>query len=126
MSKDHTGHIKQYTILSEAYYAEANLQSAPYPDTKPYLHKVDNVEFGFYFPDGGTSGEMSMNWYRFERGGSLAPCLEVFNDAWHSLAQFRDVLDALAEVDGQDITPHEFCAILDRCGFVDATLRKGK
>lgn len=126
LRSNHDGDIKQYIILSEAWYGEANLRPQLRPDMKPYLRKVDNVEFGFYAPDGGTSGEMGVNWYQLESDGSPVLCLEVFNDAWRALAQFKDVIDALAEVDGQDITPQQFCAILDRCGFVDATPRERK
>lgn len=117
MSKDHEGDIKQYALLSESIYA--HLEHADY---------VDEVMFGFYPPDGGTSGEMGMRWHDLSRAYILGdkhivPRLEVFCDAWHALAQFKDVIDALAEVDDQDITPKEFCQILDRCGFVDATPR---
>lgn len=124
MSKDHEGDIKQYVLLSEAWYGDANLRPLPHPEIKPYLRKVDNVQFGFYSPDGGTSGEMGMNWYVLEGDKSAVPCLECWDDAWHALFQFKDVLMAMAHFDAQDITPKDFCQILDHCGFVDATPRK--
>ncbi len=115
MGKDHEGDIKQYVLLSEAWYAKSRLGNADY---------TDDVNFGFYSPDGGTSGEMSVKWYRLQDNKPPSPKLECFSDAWHTLAQFKDVIDAMAEVDGQDITPKEFCQLLGRCGFVDATPRK--
>lgn len=125
MSKNHEGDIKQYVVLSEAWYGDANLKT-PRPETKPYLKKVENVMFGFYCPDGGTSGEMAMNWYLLGDDKTASACLECWNDAWHTLAQFKDVIDALADVDNEDISPKQFTAILDKCGFVDATPRKRK
>ncbi|SRR5258708_25182089 len=112
--KDHDGDIKTYIHVAEAWYAKSNLETADY---------VDEVEFGFFSPDGGTSGEMGVCWYE-GFGAKPAPRLECYDDAWHALAQFKDVIDAMAEVDEQDITPKEFCQLLDHCGFVDGTPRK--
>jgi hypothetical protein len=112
MSKNHEGDIKQYTHLAEAWYAKTNLADVDY---------VDNVTFGFYSPGGGTSGEMGVRWYQID---GPVPKLECFNDGWHALAQLKDVIDALAELDDEDITPEDFCKLLDRCGFVDDTPRK--
>lgn len=117
MSKDHEGDIKQYILLSEAWYADAVIKN----DTRDF---VDDVNFGFYSPDGGTSGEMSVRWYRIQDNNPPSPKLECFCDAWHTLAQFKDVIDAMAEVDDQDITSKEFCQLLEKCGFVDATPHK--
>ena|SRR5260221_164364 len=113
MGKDHEGDLKQYLLTSEAYY--------PWHYDKDV---VDEVMFGFYSPDGGTSGEMAIEWHQLQNGKPPAPQLTCFSDAWHALAQFKDVIDAMAEVDDQDITPKEFCQLLDRCGFVDRTQRK--
>jgi len=120
--KDHEGDIKQYIITSQAWYASTALNTTDH---------VDDVNFGFYSPRGGTSGEMSVCWHnlgeKWEGGNKVihvAPRLECYNDAWHALAQFKDVIDAMAEVDDQDITPQEFCHLLERCGFVDATKRE--
>lgn len=111
--KDHGGDAKQYIHLAEAWYKDTINQ----PDVK------DEVMFGFYAPGGGSSGEMGMRWYELNEN-RLVPRLEVFCDAWHALAQFKDVIDALAELDSSDITPPDFCRLLDGYGFVDNTPRK--
>ncbi len=123
MSKDHEGDIRQYIHVAEAWYAESSLSNKE--------HIVDEVMFGFYSPDGGTSGEMGMRWINLgekwegaKKIAHTAPRLECFNDAWHALYQFQDVLYALAELDDVDITPEQFCQMLDACGFIDDTPRK--
>ena len=115
--KEHEGAIRAYYHLKEAWYAEANLQGREF---------VDEVMFGFYHPDdgGGTSGEIAMRWISMEQ--SAVPQLQCFNDAWHALAQMQDVLDELAHLDDVDISPMEFCQILDVCGFTDVTPREHK
>jgi hypothetical protein len=110
MSKDHEGDIKQY------YTVENN------PRRIDDLVAV--VMFGFYAPNGGTSGEMGMEWQQWieshaGHASRTSPRLVCYDDSWHALAQFKDVIDALAEVDNEDITPFEFCQILDRCGFTN-------
>lgn len=82
---------------------------------------VDEVMVGLYPEDGGTNGEFSVKWY--ELAGKATPKLEVYDDAWAALAQFRDLLDAMADVAGKDITPHELCYILIECGMADLTER---
>ena len=107
--KDHEGDNKQYSRVSS-------------PSSEGL---VDEVHFGFYGADGESTGEMTMCWYATViPGHAPTPFLEVSMDGWHALAQFKDMIDALAEVDDEDISPKVFCQLLDRCGFVDATKRK--
>lgn len=73
---------------------------------------------------GGTTGAMDMRWYNLGTGAGIAPRLEVFDDAWHALHTFQDVLAALAERDGQNITPGGFVDLLTSLGFVDLTDRE--
>jgi hypothetical protein len=75
-----------------------------------------------YSPDGGTSGEMSVRWEKLD--GQLVPYLHCYDDAWSALSMFKDVIDAMAEHDSENITPAQFCQLLDGCGFVDATPRR--
>jgi hypothetical protein len=112
--KDHTGDIKAYIHTLQAWYAKTALCNTEY---------VDCVNFGFYSPHGGTSGSMSVKWYPVVQNTPPSPRLECFDDGWHTLAQFKDVIDAMAEVDDAAITPQQFCQLLERCGFVDKTPR---
>lgn len=111
MKRDHEGDIKGFTHLSRAWYGKANLPGRNYED---------EVIFGFYAPEGGTSGEMGMRWVALTPP-TATPQLQVFCDGWSALGHFKDVIDRLAEVDSQDITPSQFCQILTECGFTDQT-----
>ena len=108
--KDHTGDQKGFFHFRSAWYGKpAYLQ--------PGI--VDIVSFGYYAPDHSSSGELSMAWYQV--GHSPTPRLEVFNDGWHALAMLGDLIAALAEHDGEDMAPVQFCDLLRVHGFVDLT-----
>jgi hypothetical protein len=85
----------------------------------PAPNVVDDVTFGFYTPDGGTTGEMSMVWFVAGPGTTVAR-LGVFCDAWHALAALPDLVAALGRLD-EPITPGAFCRLLVSLGFVDRT-----
>jgi hypothetical protein len=80
---------------------------------------VDDFMIGMY--GSGTTGEFSVVWT--ELGGKLTPQLRAYDDSWSALAKFRDLLDAMAEVDDQDITPAQFYEICMRLGIKDLTPR---
>lgn len=111
MASKHDGDIRGFSILSEAYYAKVCMPA----DT------VDEVMIGMYCPGGGTSGEFAVRWFKL--GPKITPRLEVFDDAWSALAQFGDVLNYMASVDGQDISPQRLCAALLSLGITDRTTR---
>jgi hypothetical protein len=81
--------------------------------------KLPEVNFGLYYRHDGTTGEMSIKWEELD--GELVPCLCVFSDAWKALADFKDLLDELANVDNKNISDAEFVEILKKCGFEDLT-----
>ncbi len=108
--KKHEGNIKAFFHLSKAWYGEANLRNADIKDV---------VNFGYYSPGDGTTGEMRMSWHQL--GGELTPRLEVFNDAWHALSTFTDIIRELGKVDDQHLSSDEFCKILLSLGFKDLT-----
>lgn len=114
MSSSHEGQIRAFYHLSEAWYADANLWNAGY---------TDEVMIGFYGANGdeGTSGEFGVRWKQL--GSHVTPRLEVYDDSWETLTHFKDVLEAMAEVDGEDITPRDFCQMLLSHGLKDLTLR---
>ena len=109
---DHTGDFRGYSQYSRAWYGKTLL-----PHRAPAF--TDEVTFGFYAPEGGTSGEMQMTWELL--GGSLSARLTVWDDTWHALYECKDVLRELAKVDGEKISPVEFCALLTSLGFRDRT-----
>lgn len=84
---------------------------------------VDEITFGYYTPDGGTSGEMLIRWKALEAGKPPTARLESFQDSWHALATFKDVLDALGELDNTYPTVAHVAQALLACGFTDATPR---
>lgn len=116
MGTKHEGSAKGFHHLSRAWYADACMKAGRGKDV------ADEVTFGFYHPDGGTSGEMTIFWEYL--GGKITPYLKVWNDAWHTLYQFCDVLKEMSDVDDDDISPEQFCAILLKCGFQDMTATK--
>jgi len=116
--KDHIEDIKGFYHLSRSWYGEANLI---------HMRKdgiMDSITFGYYCSDGGTSGEMSMKWHNLRNNNCPSARLEVFEDSFHALGQFKDLIDKLAEVDSEEIQPKDFCDILLSCGFKDLTQGK--
>jgi len=111
----HNECVKGFVHLSEAYYGAANL---------PRGKVVDEVTFGYYHPDGGTTGEMSMVWHLLSSSSLPAAKLECFEDAFDALSRFDNLINELGKCDGDNIQPKEFCKLLIKCGFVDNTDRK--
>lgn len=109
MTTKHDGDYRGFSHVGRAWYASQLATE----------RHIDEVMFGLYCPDGGTSGEMAMRWY--DLGRDKAPRLEAFDDAWSALAQFPDLIAALGEIDGRNITPEDFCRLLIRLGFRDDT-----
>jgi len=93
--------------LSRAWYADACLKG------------IDDITIGFYHPEGGTTGEFSIKWEKL--GGKVVPKLTAFDDAWDALLNFKDLLELMATVDSQNITPNEFCILLRSLGIEDRT-----
>ena len=109
--KDHTGDFLGFYHNAEAWH---------WPASKT-RDELDSVNFGFYAPDGGTSGEMVMQWS--ELGGSHVPCLRVYDDAWSTLAHMSELIASLGELDNENVSPADFCALLLAHGFKDLTQR---
>jgi hypothetical protein len=114
MDNKHEGDFKGFVQLSRAYYGDANLRNK--------AEKKDEVTFGFYSPEGGTSGEMTMEWINLSN--KFIPRLRVYSDAWSALSNMHDLIDLLGEHDEEDPSPEEFCKYLLQCGFKDMTEEK--
>lgn len=104
---NYDGRIRGFHWTSRAYYASS-------------IGDRQEILFGMYDENGeGTSGEMAIRWV--DVGAKVAPRLEVFDDAWSALFLFNDLLEAMSEVDGQNITQEDFVALLLDHGFIDLT-----
>ena len=105
MKEKHEGCIRGYIRSSKAWYGK----------------KEENISviFGMYSEEGGTSGEMTMEW--IELGGQLCAKLKSFEDSWSALSLFTDLIQKMEEVDGENIQEEEFCKMLEECGFKDMT-----
>lgn len=110
--KDHTGDVRAFHHLSEAHYG---------PSCLARMRAVDEVMVGFYCPDGGTSGEFCVEW--IELSGKIVARLKAFDDSWHALAGFPDMMAHMADMDGQEVTPRMFCDMLLSLGIEDHTRR---
>ena len=99
--------IRGYSRSSKAWYA------------KHLIYDNIEVNFGMYYPNGGTDGEMTMEWIKV--GSDLCAILKCFQDGWAVLSLFTDLIQKLSEVNSQLIQEEDFCKILDNCGFVDMT-----
>jgi len=83
--------------------------------------KTVEVMFGMYHPDGGTSGEMAMEWINLGVSYPSVAQLKSFEDSWGVLALFNDLILKLSEFDSKNIQEEEFIEILNKCGFKDLT-----
>jgi hypothetical protein len=108
----HKGCVRGFRHISASWYGDSH-------EFGPNI--VDEVLFGFYHVEGGTTGEMAVRWKTLSN--RVTPQLQVFDDAWHALYEMNDVLARMARTDGDDIIPEDFCALLLACGFVDMTER---
>ncbi|WP_157266558.1 hypothetical protein [Azohydromonas aeria] len=102
---------RQFSHLGAAWYAH-------HVRAEARIH--DEITLTVRTPKG--SGEIVLQWRKLDRGP--APCLRVFHDSWAALAQCPDLLAAVAEMDGRDVTPQAMCDVLLALGFVDATPRE--
>lgn len=104
---NHEGCIRGYYRPNKAHYA------------KQLKDQEISVYFGMYHPEGGTSGELSVEWKELDQ--KLVPQLKAFDDSWSALSLFTDLIKILGEVDNKYITDDEFCEILNSLGFYDMT-----
>lgn len=103
--KDHKGCIRGYHRCSKSWYSKS--------------YKQIEISFGMFHPDGGTSGEMSIEWIKLD--GKLCAKFVCFEDGWSALSLFPDLIKKMGEVDSQRIQEEDFAKILDECGFKDLT-----
>lgn len=118
--KDYSNTERQFTRLSRAWYANANMVG-----WKP---GEDEITVGLYDPgeEGGTEGEFEIRWHRLNDDW-LAPCIVICDYAWEpTFRYFRDVLMELSDLNGENPTPKEVENVLLNCGVKDVTEEKKK
>jgi len=99
--------IRGYHHYSRCWYSEV-------------LPEDDYITIGIYDSEGcGMIGEFTVTWHLVTQ--QPFPRLEAYDDSWSTLIQFSDVLEKMAEVNDKNITPLEFCKLLESCGVVDLT-----
>ena len=113
--KDHSYSKRQFIQLSRSWYADAILKNKP-------EDFVDDITVGFYTNDGGTTGEFTFEWLKF--GHKVFVKLVAYDDSWSALYQFSDLLEAMAEIDDENISPKDFCKLLISLGIEDNTKEK--
>lgn len=106
----HADCTRGFTQLSKAWYADANLKNSKY---------TDEVTAGFYHKDGGTTGEFTIRWQ--ELCGKSVPELTAFDDGWHALFDFGDMLESMADADDKNVSADEFCLMLEHHGIKNMT-----
>ncbi len=116
MGKNHTGMIRGFYWHSQSWYGPM------VPVGRGGA--TDCINVGFYDPDGGTTGEFSFTWHVLSNREH--PRLNVFDDAWHALAQMPELIAALADLDDKDVSPATMAALLIGLGFRDLTKRERK
>ena len=111
----HKDCFKGFTHLSRSWYSKI------IKDTLLKQNVVDEVAFGYYYLDGGTAGEMIMEWIMLDNTKVPIARLNAFEDSWNALSQFTDLIQEMGKVDNCYIQPKEFCDLLIKCGFKDRT-----
>lgn len=109
--KDHTECKRGFTQLSKAWYGPASMERST---------NIDEVTIGFYCPDDGTTGEFRVVWEKL--AGRITPCLMAFDDGWNALFNFGDMLESMADIDGENISPDDFCKLLVALDIENLTL----
>ncbi len=122
--RNHDGCVRGFIRAAQAWYFESVARMME-PDI------TEEISFGLYASEGGTSGEMMMRWHKL--GETIYPRLECYSDAWDALSTFADILPKLAAFDSDRnvfsessprMTPDQFCELLLGAGFEDMTKRE--
>jgi len=108
---DLKGCKRTYTHLSKAYYGEDNLKFKE--------DIIDDVVITLFDQEQTLIGEFVISWKKLDR--VIAPHFGAFDDSWGSFWALYDIFERMAGVSNKNITPEDFCKILEDCGFTDVT-----
>lgn len=70
--------------------------------------------------DGDIWGEFEINWMLIGKGESVAR-ISIFDGCWDAFFHCTDLIEKMKEIDGQNISPDDFCKMLVELGFEDLT-----
>lgn len=95
---------------NKAYYAAAFQKAKP------------SISFGLYSNDGENDiqGEMNIEWEDLGTTG-IGARLRSFDDSWHILASFSDLINSMGKLNIKNVTQEDFVALLFLHGFKDLT-----
>lgn len=110
MGTNHEGCIKSFSWHSRSWYGGSQPLGGAV---------VDELNIGYYAPEGGTSGEFSIQWETLS--GGITPRLQAFDDGWSALVNMPELLEFMASIDGQNMPIVKFVAKLKELGFEDRT-----
>ena len=111
MKRNHENSTRGFSQLSRAWYGTGLLKEEDFKD---------RIMIGIYHQDGGTSGEFEIKWEPL--CGKWVPRLCVYDDAWSALMEFQDLLEELAKVDNESVSPEKVVEILEALGVTDMTM----
>ncbi len=111
--KAHDGCVRGFYVLSQSWYGRVNMAVSP--------DLIEEITIGMYHPEGGTTGEFAIRWAMLS--GKPTPRLEAFDDAWHALTQFSDLLRWMASLDDENPSPQRVADALMALGVKDLTER---
>lgn len=110
--------IKSYRILSQSYYANTEMTA------EQREKKLEEILISWDDENGNAvAGEIKIEWHSMDDGNPPVPELSLFDDAWCVLPLCTDFLVGLAKLNGTAPEPCVITALLDECGFRDATPR---
>jgi len=105
--------FKGFYWLSKSWYRETTLAGTDL---------IDEIMIGIYDGQGGSNGEFAIRWQKSRYFKNKAIKIEIFNDAWHLLREFKYLFQALSEL--KEPEPNEIVELLKRLGFKDLTIKK--
>ena len=104
---------KGFYWLSRAWYAEVIGKNED---------EEDDIVFGLYDEEGGTTGEVNVVWVRIRDYKRPVPKLVAYDDGWEVLFSFSELIQKMRKYDSKSMSPGKFVNLLKECGFKDLTV----
>ena len=85
---------------------------------------VSEINVGFFYPSGGTTGEFSIKWRKLD--GDIVPRLYSYDDSWLALSKMPELIEFMAKNNDKNISKEEFVSGLKELGYVNLTKKRKK